>query len=77
MAFTLEQLEALKASIAAAGNAADVSYSDGARVRYLSPVEASRLLDLMTADVRSAASAAADPTARPIRAFRAQLRSGY
>jgi hypothetical protein len=73
----LAQLEALKTAIASAGNAADVSYSDGARIRYLTPDEASRLLELMTADVRASAAMAADPTAHPVRAFRSALRSGY
>lgn len=70
MAWTQTDVDALKTAIAAAGNAAEVRYSDGAQVRYMPVTDAQNLLQMMEADVAAASS-------RRVRGFRATLRSGY
>lgn len=79
--WTQDDVNRLKTSIAAAGNAQSVTYSDGAQVRYLPVGEALALLARMEADVRAAVAVAlpavADPMRRRVRSFVGHLRSPY
>ncbi|MBP2310507.1 hypothetical protein GBZ48_35550 [Azospirillum melinis] len=51
MAFTSDDVAALKRAMSKAGNAAEVEYSDGTRTRFLAPKQAAELLAMMEADV--------------------------
>lgn len=79
MAFSQADVDALKESIAASGNAQEVRYADGAGVKYLSANDALALLGRMEQDARLAAADAAAALGVPVarRAFRASFSSGY
>jgi hypothetical protein len=70
MSWTQNDVDALKAAMARAGNVAEFQYSDGSRTRFLTPAQARELLREMEADVRAA-------TSTPVRGVRFATRSGY
>lgn len=67
MAFTTADADALKSAIAS--GVRDVQYSDGSRVQYRSLSEMKEALAMIQAE--------ANPPARPVRAFRGYMKSGY
>lgn len=79
MAFTQADLDGLRASIAAAGNTAEVRYADGTLVRYLTTPDALALLSRMESEVAAASASAAEAAGTPVRAraFRASYQSGW
>jgi hypothetical protein len=75
MAWTQSDVDALKAAIGKAGNAAQVRFADGRQVQYLTAADAAALLTLMQRDVNAAAQDAG--TSTRVRAFRARMGGGY
>jgi hypothetical protein len=79
MAWTQQNVDDMKAALAAAKTSSSVHLPDGYEVTYMTVPNALALLAAMQQDVAAAAAAqpGISPLLAPLRAFRIRHRSGY